>query len=353
MDFSEKVISWGRVHGRKNLPWQRDKTPYSVWVSEIMLQQTQVNTVIPYYEKFMASFPDLQSLASAEVDQVLSHWSGLGYYARARNLHKTAVELVSQGETGLPDDREALQSLPGIGKSTAAAILSLACGQSHAILDGNVKRVLARCFAVDGWPGQSSVLKMLWALSEKVTPQKQTALFNQTMMDLGSKICTRGAPKCEMCPLQSDCQAFALNLQTCLPSKKTKKKLPVKEVYMLVIENKEGAVCLVKRPPTGIWGGLWSFPELANCKPADLHSAIRESHGIDVDILEQLPQRRHTFSHFHLDIKPLRCQTSTGTENSVRDEAGYWVKKDTFHKLGLAAPVSRLIEEIFTSRSES
>jgi len=262
--FSTSVLNWFAEHGRKNLPWQHDKTPYRVWVSEIMLQQTQVSTVIPYFEKFMASFPSLAALAAAPEDDVLAHWSGLGYYARARNLHKCAKLAVSNYGGVLPQALDELVAMPGIGRSTAGAILSLALGQPTPILDGNVKRVLARYFAVDGWPGKSDVLKQLWHISETVTPVKSTDSFNQAMMDLGATLCTRSRPACVRCPLASDCQARALGEPTRFPGKKPKKITPVKTTIMLALANADGAYLLERRPPSGIWGSLWSLPEVGS-----------------------------------------------------------------------------------------
>ena len=206
-DFADRLLGWFDVHGRKDLPWQQDPTPYRVWVSEIMLQQTQVRTVIPYYQRFMQAFPDLRALAAAPLDQVLHHWSGLGYYARARNLHRAAQRIRDDHAGRFPEDIEVVMGLPGIGRSTAGAILSLACGQRHAILDGNVKRVLARFHAVEGWPGKTAVLEQLWALAEAATPQRDVAAYNQAMMDLGATLCRRGTPECVRCPLRTDCRA--------------------------------------------------------------------------------------------------------------------------------------------------
>jgi len=346
-DFSRLVLKWGRKHGRKNLPWQLNPTPYRVWVSEIMLQQTQVTTVIPYYERFMQRFPDVELLAAASEDDVLHHWSGLGYYARARNLHKAAKQIVEDYAKIFPDTLDKLETLPGIGRSTAAAILSLSLGQPQAILDGNIKRVLARFYAVEGWPGNSLVLKKLWALSEQVTPQTATALFNQSMMDLGSMICTRTSPKCSQCPLSSACIACKQENQTAYPSKKPRKTLPVRKTSMLVIKNENGHIYLEKRPAAGIWGGLWSFPEIEQVQQTRmLGKQIQDTLGMAVDILEELPLRRHTFSHFHLDILPLLCQYRPGQQNRIKDAVSCWYHSSQDEKIGLAAPVSRLVAEI-------
>ena len=222
-------MGWFEQNGRKDLPWQHPRDPYRVWVSEIMLQQTQVATVIPYFERFLGSFPDLDALAGASLDDVLHHWSGLGYYARARNLHRCAISIVENYEGRFPCDQTALESLPGIGRSTAGAIRSLACGQPAAILDGNVKRVLARHYAIEGWPGKSHVQKRLWEVSEKLTPEKQCADYNQAMMDLGSMVCSRGRPACHQCPLSTTCLAFAQGNPSAYPHSKPRRELPVKQ----------------------------------------------------------------------------------------------------------------------------
>jgi len=228
--FSEAVLHWYQKHGRKYLPWQQDRTPYRVWISEIMLQQTQVATVIPYYERFMERFPDIVSLADAKSDEVLHYWSGLGYYARARNLHKAALIVRDRYQGEFPQDFALVAELPGIGRSTAGAILSLACNQRHAILDGNVKRVLARYFMIDGWPGSTNTLNQLWNKAEQLTPKGDVASYNQAMMDLGSGICTRSKPNCLACPVNHDCQAYHQQKQAEFPNRKPKKSIPVREI---------------------------------------------------------------------------------------------------------------------------
>jgi A/G-specific adenine glycosylase len=351
-EFTRRLLDWAAVHGRKNLPWQINPDPYRVWVSEIMLQQTQVETVIPYYQRFMQRFPDLQTLALAGVDEVLQHWSGLGYYARARNLHKTAGIIHQEYAGSFPDDLDSLQSLPGIGRSTAAAILSLAMQKSHAILDGNVKRVLARCYAVDGWPGNSSVLQQLWKLSEQVTPgNAEVALFNQGMMDLGATLCSRSRPDCERCPVADICMARLQNRQAEFPGKKLSKTLPVKQRLFALLHDNEGRVMLEKRPPAGIWGGLWSFPEFSLESRQALTETIRQSLGMKVDILEQLPPRRHTFSHYHLEMFPIACRIDDYTE--CHDRSVKWVDRLSVQKIGLAAPVEKLLWEFFEKSGEN
>jgi len=344
-NFSGKVLAWSKAHGRTDLPWQQHVTPYRVWISEIMLQQTQVKTVIPYFEKFVQRFATIQQLAAANVDEVLHHWSGLGYYARARNLHKTAKIIVSEYQGEFPVGRHELEKLPGIGRSTAGAILSLSRGLYFPILDGNVKRVLARCFEVDGWPGKTSVLQQLWQLSEKVTPRQETARFNQSMMDLGSMVCTRSLPECGNCPLNEQCGSYKTGSWSRYPGKKPKKVLPVKKTMMLLIKNDEGAFLLQKRPPAGIWGGLWSLPELHGVQHANLTTETKTQLGINISQSAPMPMRRHTFSHYHLDIFPFTCHFNGYENGFIADNESLWYKHDSKEQLGLAAPVSKLLEE--------
>mgnify|MGYP001819059512 CR=1 FL=1 len=344
-DFSRQVLAWFEVHGRKDLPWQRQSTPYGVWVSEIMLQQTRVQTVIPYYQRFMKAFPDVRALADAPQDEVLHHWSGLGYYARARNLHRTAQLLRDCHDADFPSELEAVQKLPGIGRSTAAAILSLACGQRQTILDGNVKRVLARFFAVDGWPGKTSVLKQLWDLAELCTPQRRVASYNQAMMDLGATLCTRSRPACRRCPLQAGCVALQEGRQHQLPSSKPRKTLPVREVQMVLLVNADSRVYLEQRPPTGVWGGLWSFPEFDSARTT-IHDWCT-ARGVQPDREpERWPVMRHTFSHFHLDITPHCLRMQDPASRVMEAGRGVWYNSLQPEALGLAAPVKRLLEQV-------
>ena len=343
-NFSERLLAWFDRHGRKDLPWQQDPTPYRVWVSEIMLQQTQVATVIPYYQRFMTRFPTVEDLAVAPVDEVLHHWSGLGYYARARNLHKAARMLVEELDGVWPDRLDAMQALPGIGRSTAAAILSLASGQQQTILDGNVKRVLARYFAVDGWPGRGVVMQRLWQLAEELTPAHRTAHYNQAMMDLGATLCTRRNPRCDHCPVADDCQARALGRQHDYPGKKPKKTLPEKRVRMLLVRDPAGAVLLERRPPSGVWGGLWCLPETAvEHDPLDWCAERLQEQG---DLGRTLGARRHTFSHFHLDIEPVEILLKRPGCGVLESGRQLWYNPKQPENVGLAAPVARLLEEI-------
>jgi len=268
--FAIHLLKWYRQHGRHDLPWQKNKSLYSVWVSEIMLQQTQVVTVIPYYQNFMQRFPDIASLAAATQDEALRYWAGLGYYSRARNLHKAAALIVESHQGVFPVTYDEVLALPGIGPSTAGAILAQATGQRHAILDGNVKRVLARYQAIEGWPGQKTVEKQLWKYAESFTPESNVADYTQAIMDLGATLCARSSPKCDACPLVTDCKAFQLNRTAELPTKKPKKAIPVKQKRFLIIRNKRGEMLMEKRPPSGIWGGLWSLPELTMDEAVDV-----------------------------------------------------------------------------------
>ncbi len=342
------MVSWYHQQGRKHLPWQQNKTPYRVWISEIMLQQTQVATVIPYYQRFMESFPSIKDLAIADEDNVLHHWTGLGYYARARNLHKAAKLIVSEHQGEFPQRIEQVIALPGIGRSTAGAILSLALNQHQPILDGNVKRVLARCYLVAGYNGLSAFDKNLWQLSEQLTPALETASFNQAMMDLGATVCTRSKPKCELCPLQTSCLAFAGSEQSNYPQKKPKKKIPEKSTIMIIARvsvKGKSQVLMEKRPPAGIWGGLWCFHEVS--KHSQI-TALLTTLNLQEQSREALPLFRHTFSHFHLDIEPIiiNCQATPLTQIKAEineQQPQKWYDLSVEANVGLAASTQKLI----------
>lgn len=341
--FQRNILAWFDQHGRKDLPWQKDLTPYRVWLSETMLQQTQVATVIPYFNAFIAKFPDIADLASAPVDEVLHLWSGLGYYARARNLHKTAQLIAEQGR--FPDTLDELLELPGIGLSTAGAILSIAFNKSHPILDGNVKRVLARFRAVSGWPGNSAVNKELWVLSAKLTPIARVADYTQAMMDLGATVCTRSKPACEACPLNAECLARRENNVSAYPTPKPTKTLPVKQLTLLLLSNADNCILLEKRPPTGIWGGLWSLPEFNSITEAHDWCLARNIHIADQQILST---RRHTFSHYHLDYTPLLVRSDNPINFVMEADRTVWYKTGQLNKLGLAAPIKLLLQQPHT-----
>ncbi|MEM7565087.1 MAG: A/G-specific adenine glycosylase, partial [Pseudomonadota bacterium] len=297
--FAKKVLGWYQRYGRHELPWQKQDA-YRVWLSEIMLQQTQVATVIPYYQNFLERFPDIQTLADASVDDVLQYWQGLGYYARARNLHKAAQMIRDEHQGRFPETREAVEALPGIGRSTAGAILSFACGQSWPILDGNVKRVLARCFRVKGWYGQSSTMQQLWYLAESVTPSENTADFNQAMMDIGSMVCVKSKPKCEICPLKRFCGSYLHHCQSQFPEKKPARAKPHKSTLML-LHRCGDQMLLWRRPPAGIWGGLWSLPEVDDSNGVALWQQSFLSMEQPPDSIQERVIR-HQFTHYSLDI---------------------------------------------------
>ena len=339
-DFADRVLAWYDVYGRMNLPWQvRDA--YRVWVSEIMLQQTQVRTVIPYYERFMQRFPDVVSLADAPVDDVLHHWSGLGYYARARNLHRAAGIVRDEHGGAFPTAFDDVTALPGIGRSTAGAILSLAAGQRHAILDGNVKRVLARHHAVDGWPGRTAVQNALWAVAEERTPDERVADYTQAIMDLGATLCTRSRPRCGDCPVTADCAARLAGTIDRYPGKKPKTDKPLKATTMLLAVA-DGAVYLERRPPSGIWGGLWSFPEIDASDADDWSRRL----GGEARHVEHWDPLRHSFSHYDLDIRPLLVAVGRPS-TSVKDcDDALWYRLDAEPPGGLAAPVKKLLDRL-------
>ncbi len=343
--FAPALLAWWRRHGRHDLPWQHDRTPYRVWVSEIMLQQTQVATAIPYYARFMARFPSVQSLAAASIDEVLHHWSGLGYYARARNLHAAAAAMVREHGGRVPESFDALHALPGIGRSTAGAILALSLGQRHPILDGNVRRVLARWFGVDGVPTAKAVVDALWALSEAVTPGAQAAAFTQAIMDLGATLCTPREPRCADCPLAADCVALATERTDVLPTPRPGRARPRREVVWLVLRDGD-EVRLEQRPARGIWGGLWGFPEFQALGEA--RDAAR-AHGVPARARgRRLEPVTHEFTHFTLVITPLLHDVA----REARGPAPAGAQGETWYnsrrpaKLGLAAPVAALLASL-------
>lgn len=339
--FAHQVLQWFDHSGRTHLPWQQNPTPYRVWVSEIMLQQTQVTTVIPYYQLFMQSFPTLQSLADAPADAVLKHWEGLGYYTRARNLHKAAQQVRDQYAGEFPTTLAEVEALPGIGRSTAGAILSLACNQAHAILDGNVKRVLARYHAVAGYPGKTAVQKELWRYAEQHVPSERNAAYTQAMMDLGATLCTRSKPACLLCPIQTGCQAFKEGQPEAYPAPRPAKDLPEKQRVALILRNSNGEFALEKRPPTGIWGGLWSFPEFPD-EQAALATVTTQPIAVAT-----LPTLTHGFSHFTLHLTPLLVDVEnlhTATHRVMDSDSWLWYKAGTEFSGGLSSAAQRLLK---------
>lgn len=332
--FQHAVLTWFDHYGRKNLPWQQPATPYRVWVSEVMLQQTQVVTVLPYFNRFMQRFPTVESLAHAPLDAVLQHWAGLGYYARARNLHKAAQQIDKQGF--FPATLADLTALPGVGVSTAGAILSIAFQIAAPILDGNVRRVLARFAALDGWPGEREIQSQLWQLSAFYTPNQRVADYTQAMMDLGATVCTRSKPLCACCPLMQNCQAYQQHRTGELPTRKKAKPLPIKTVVFLALTNQQ-RFYLEKRPPTGIWGGLWSLPEFDSL---DAARAWCTQNHLAISSEKILEKQRHTFTHYHLDYTPLRLDS----ENVIEDRQNVWYNGKEIFTLALPAPITQLMQ---------
>ena len=341
--FARQVLGWFDEHGRKDLPWQMNPTPYRVWVSEVMLQQTQVSTVIPYYQRFMASFPDIQALANASMDDVLHHWSGLGYYARGRNLHRAARQVVEQHRGEFPRQIDEVIALPGIGRSTAGAILALSRNERHPILDGNVKRVLARFHAVDGWPGKAAVANELWALAERHTPAARVADYTQAIMDLGATLCTRSGPDCERCPVRAGCAALQSGRQAAYPGRKPRKAKPQRETHMLVV-NTGDELYLERRPGAGIWGGLWSLPEVDS--KDGVSDWCASALGVSpVEIIDWQPLR-NSFSHYDLNILPLEVRLASASRTVADRDDALWYSLSAPPDLGIAAPIRTLIDRL-------
>lgn len=343
-EFAEPLLAWFEQHGRRDLPWQIDPTPYRVWVSEIMLQQTQVKMVVPYFARFIARFPDVAALGRAPLDEVLHLWSGLGYYARARHLHATAQCLLQRHGGEFPGSWAEIAALPGIGRSTAAAIFAFARGERHPILDGNVKRVLSRYHCVAGWPGQPSVARRLWEYAERHTPMQRVREYTQAIMDLGATICTRTRPRCTACPVAPGCKARRQDSVAEYPAAKPKTPLPVRQTTFVILRNERGEVLLEQRPPTGLWGGLWGFPECpAGVEPAawcDEH--LRLLTGTP----ERWPVMRHSFTHFHLDIAPVCLPVLASLPGLMESAERLWYNGDRPATIGLAAPVSALLQRL-------
>jgi A/G-specific adenine glycosylase len=342
-NFASSLLEWFDTHGRHDLPWQQHPGAYCVWVSEIMLQQTQVATVIPYYERFMAAFPGVEALAAASLDDVLAHWSGLGYYARARNLHKAACQVCSEHDGKVPEDFDSLIALPGIGRSTAGAILSIAFGKRFAILDGNVKRVLTRRAGITQWPGSSATTKQLWQLAEELTPHARVADYSQAIMDLGATLCTRAKPLCMHCPVGAECRARVDGLQDQIPARRPRRPKPRRSVCMLVLQDAGGAVLLERRPAAGIWAGLFSLPELPD--EASLHDWSREHIGVRVKQAQQLEMISHSFTHFDLDIEPLLAKPEGQLMAMDRTDL-LWYKPGHSQRPGMPAPIAKLLENL-------
>ena len=342
-DFASRLLGWYDNHGRHDLPWQHPRTPYRVWLSEIMLQQTQVRVVVPYFERFVTALPDVRALAAADLDQVLALWSGLGYYARARNLHAAARLCVEHHGGELPRDHLALMALPGIGRSTAGAILTQAWGDRHPILDGNVKRVLARYHGIDGWPGTPSVEKQLWLHAAAHVPEARLADYTQAQMDFGATLCTRFDPACILCPLQSGCAALRAGRVAELPTPKPGKPLPERIAVVLLARDPHSRVLLQRRPAAGVWAALWSLPEAPDVGEA---RAWFERHvSGDYDAGEAIPPIAHAFTHFRLQLQPLRWNNVAMRPQVADNDDLRWVDRTQMNSLGIPAPIRKLLQE--------
>jgi A/G-specific adenine glycosylase len=341
-DFATRLIAWQHHHGRHDLPWQNTCDPYRVWLSEVMLQQTQVTTVIPYYQRFLARFPDINSLAAADENEVLQHWSGLGYYSRARNLHAAAGIMTEKHAGQFPRDFAQILDLPGIGRSTAAAISAFAFGERRAILDGNVKRVFARCFGIDGFPGSKAVENSMWQQAESLLPQQNIAAYTQALMDLGATLCTRSRPDCAACPLEKECVALAQQRVNELPTRRPKKALPQRATIMLLLRH-QGEILLEKRPPSGIWGGLWSFPEIE--EGTDVMQRCSERFGMTVESEPAMHSLDHTFTHFKLRITP-QPLVVTGMLPRATQPGQLWLTLEDAIDAAIPSPVRTLLQRL-------
>ncbi|WP_458069658.1 A/G-specific adenine glycosylase [Rhodanobacter sp. BL-MT-08] len=340
--FAQRLLRWFDQHGRKDLPWQHPRNAYRVWLSEVMLQQTQVSTVIGYFERFVGALPTLRDLACADEDTVLALWSGLGYYRRARFLHRAAQLCVERHNGEMPREYEALAALPGIGRSTAGAILAQAYGLRFPILDGNVKRVLTRYHGIHGQPSQSAVEKQLWQHADSHTPAERVADYTQAIMDLGATVCVRSRPACEACPLHSDCIAYRDNLTTQLPSRKAGKTLPTRATVMLILRDAQRRVLLERRGPVGVWPGLWSLPEAAD---ADSAWSVAQKFA-RIDDAQALASFVHVFSHYRLTIEPLLFDEAAAHRCVADDSQQRWCSASELTTLGLPAPVRELLLKI-------
>jgi A/G-specific adenine glycosylase len=343
-EFQNKIINWYHENGRKNLPWQVKNDPYQTWLSEIMLQQTQVNTVIPYFLRFINTYPRISDLAQAELDDVLHLWTGLGYYARARNLWRTAQIIHQQLQDQFPNNLADLMALPGIGRSTAGAILALAFNQQAAILDGNVKRVLTRLHGIESSINEKNTLQKLWQIAEQYTPTVASAEYTQAMMDIGATICTRSQPHCQNCPLLDNCIAFNDDKTNSIPKTKSSKKLLTKSSKMLILRNHQGEIYLQKRPPSGIWGGLWCLPELTS--DTNVEHWCQTELGLHITQQQLLTEFRHTFSHFHLLIQPIQATVSKVNHTIHETQSSIWFSPINPPRIGLASPIKKLLAKL-------
>jgi A/G-specific adenine glycosylase len=340
--FAQRLVRWQKQHGRHDLPWQHTRDAYRVWLSEIMLQQTQVATVLGYYQRFLQRFPDIRALAAAHEDEVLQLWSGLGYYSRARNLHRAAQIVVGQFGGEFPREFDALLALPGVGRSTAAAISAFAFGRRRAILDGNVKRVLCRHLGVAGFPGDKAVETLLWQRAESLLPRRGVEVYTQALMDLGAGVCVRSQPRCGACPVSADCVAYQQDRIGELPAPRPKKNYPEKSTVMLIALDR-GAVLLEKRPPVGIWGGLWSFPEIASAE--DAVQVCRTRFGIEARKLPAWPVLQHGFTHFRLQITPQPLQV-VRRDSRVEQPGRLWLAVADAVGAAIPQPVRVLLRQL-------
>ena len=341
VSFARRLLAWWDAEGRKNLPWQRERTPYRVWVAEIMLQQTQVRTVVPYFERFLAQFPDVESLARAELDEVLHLWSGLGYYARARHLHRAAGIILRDHGGVFPDSIAGIERLPGVGRSTAAAIVAQSYGRRAAILDANVKRVLARRHRIAGAVSAAATLDQLWRLAESHTPAERAADYTQAIMDLGATVCRRTRPRCADCPVREDCQARAAGDPERYPEKAPRRRRRLERSRFFVVVDPDGACLVEQRPQEGIWGGLWSPPERG---AGESVSAFLEEAGIGADLVDEVQRAgvfRHGFTHYDLDVEPVYVRVRARPA-SLREGVRRWIDPAD-HRLGLSTVAARLV----------
>lgn len=340
--FASRLLHWYDRHGRHDLPWQHPRSFYRVWVAEVMLQQTQVTTVVPYYARFMARFPGLEALALAGTDDVLAHWAGLGYYARARNLHRAAQQLFQDHGGEFPETLEGWQTLPGVGRSTAGAILAQVRGQRHAILDGNVRRVLARHAGIEGWPGKASVTARLWSEADLRLPRMRLADYTQAQMDFGSIVCTARNPRCQDCPLAADCIALRQGRVGALPTARPRSALPSRQATVLLIEDGEGRWLLRRRPPAGIWGGLWCPPLIETGQ--DWRQYCARNYGLSLHEHESFDPISHSFTHFKLQLRPVRA--SLESVSGVLEDDACWLTMEQIATRGLPAPMRRLFSKL-------
>ena len=343
--FARRLLNWHAMSGRKSLPWQIDPDPYRIWVSEIMLQQTRVDTVIPYYEKFMARFPTLPSLADAPLEEVMTCWAGLGYYARARNLHRAARIIRDEHHRVFPHRFEEVLALPGIGRSTAGAILAFSGNQRHPILDGNVKRVLTRCFAIPGYPGDRAVEKRLWKKADRLTPRTHVAAYTQAIMDLGAMLCTRHRPACTACPLKPSCAALAQGDPEAYPQRRAKPRKPKRVLRMLVLRNRESKILLIKRPPRGIWGSLWALPEI----PPEVEEYGTWCHakwGVRVAGGQEMHRVRHELTHFQMEILPIVCEVADTTVMTMDNRRVLWYNPQSENPVALPAAMKKIFKQV-------